>query len=101
MANFRSEEVNINAPAQRVFDKLSNLEALGGTLKNVPEDQIPADQRQMLEQITATHDSITFPGGPAGNITLRLSETVSPSLIRMTGEGHKILTLVAWKSVFH
>ena len=73
MANFRSEEVNINAPAQRVFDKLSNLEALGGTLKNVPEDQIPADQRQMLEQITATHDSITFPGGPAGNITDRKS----------------------------
>ena len=26
MANFRSEEVNINAPAQRVFDKLSRSE---------------------------------------------------------------------------
>ena len=56
-----------------MFDKLSNLEALAA-LSNVPDDQIPADQRRMLEQITATHDSITVSGGPAGNITLRLSE---------------------------
>ena len=94
MANFKSEEVNINAPAQQVFDKMSNLEALGELIKNAPEDQIPDDQRQMLEQVTATRDSITFPGGPAGNITLRLAEAVSPSLIRMVGQGTPVpLTL--------
>ena len=56
-------------------------------LKNVPADQIPADQMAMLEQVRVTPDTISFPGGPAGDVTLRLAETEAPSLIRLEGQG--------------
>ena len=87
MATYKSEVVSLAHPAERVFSKLSNLEGLGGMLKNVPADQIPADQMAMLEQVRVTPDTISFPGGPAGDVTLRLAETEAPSLIRLEGQG--------------
>lgn len=87
MANYKSEPVNLAYPAETVFDKLSNLEGLGEMLQNVPAGQIPADQMQMLGQIKATSDTISFPGGPVGNITLRVVERVRPTLIRLEGAG--------------
>ncbi|MDE7402803.1 MAG: SRPBCC family protein [Muribaculaceae bacterium] len=87
MALYKSENVSISASADRVFDKLSNLEGLGELIKKVPEDKVPADQRAMLEQVVVTPQTITFPGGPVGDVTLRLAETVRPTLIKMEGEG--------------
>lgn len=87
MATYQSEKVSIAASASDVFNKLSNLENLGNLIGRVPETEIPADQRAMLEQLKVTKDSITFPGGPAGNITLCLTEASAPNLIRMEGEG--------------
>lgn len=87
MASYKSETVSLAYPAETVFTKLSNLEGLGEVIKNVPADQIPADQRAMLEQVKVTSDTITFPGGPVGEITLRLTETVSPTLIHLEGYG--------------
>lgn len=87
MATFKSEEVTLRASAQNVFDKLSNLEGLGNLIKEAPLDQVPAEQRAMLDQVSVSADRISFPGGPAGEITLRLAEAVAPSLIRMEGEG--------------
>lgn len=90
MASYQSERVGIAAPASQVFSKISNLANLGDLLKNVPEDKIPADQKAMLEQISVTPDTITFPGGPAGEITLRMAEKVEPTLIKMVGEGSPV-----------
>lgn len=87
MANYRSENVSLAYPAERVYDKLSNLEGLGNLLKNLPEDQIPADQRAQLEQVRVSADAISFPGGPVGDVTLVVAERVAPTLIRMTGAG--------------
>lgn len=87
MASYKSETVGLAYPAETVFTKLSNLNGLGEVIKNVPADKIPAEQLAMLEQVRVTDDTITFPGGPVGEITLRLVETVSPSLIRLEGYG--------------
>lgn len=75
------------APAETVFDKLSNLNGLGELIKNAPADQIPEDQRELLDQVTSTEDTVSFPAGPVGNITLRVTDRVRPSLIRLEGEG--------------
>lgn len=87
MATFKSEKIVINAPAESVFNKLSNLESLGDLLRNVPEDKIPADQREKLKDIEITSDTISFPGGPVGSVSLRLTEAVAPRLIRLEGAG--------------
>lgn len=94
MATYKSETVGLAYPAETVFGKLSNLEGLGNVIKNIPEDKVPADQRAMLEQVNVTSDTITFPGGPVGSITLRLNDLKSPSLISLVGQGTPVpLTL--------
>lgn len=87
MATYRSEEVTLGAPASAVFDKLNNLEGLGDLLKNAPVDQIPEEQREKLNQIQVTSDSISFPGGPMGAIMLKKTKSISPELIELQGEG--------------
>lgn len=87
MATYQSEKVSLAYPAETVYTKLSNLEGLGSMIKNVPTDSVPADQAALLEQVVVTPDTISFPGGPAGEVTLKLAEKVSPSLIKLVGEG--------------
>lgn len=87
MASYKSETVTLAHPAETVFAKLSNLNGLGELIKNVPADKVPAEQLAMLEQVRVTSDTITFPGGPVGEITLRLVEAVDPTLIRLEGYG--------------
>lgn len=87
MANYKSENVTLLASANKVYAKLSNLEGLGDLLKNVPLDQVPADQRGMLEQVVVTPDTISFPAGPVGELTLAVAEKIDPTLIRLEGRG--------------
>ena len=87
MAIYSSGEVNLNASAPNVFDKLSNLENLQGMLDKVPADRIPEDKRQMFENIKITPDTIEVPGGPMGNLIFRVTERIAPSLIKLKGEG--------------
>lgn len=87
MAIYSSGEVNLNASAPNVFDKLSNLENLQGMLDKVPADRIPEDKRQMFENIRITPDTIEVPGGPMGNLIFRVTERIAPSLIKLRGEG--------------
>lgn len=87
MANYKSEKVSLNHSAEAVFTKLSNLEGLGELLKNVPRGNIPADQLSMLEQVRVTPDTITFPAGPAGEVTLQVKRLEAPTLIALEGVG--------------
>ncbi len=90
MAKYNSEDVLLNAPAEAVFSKLSNLENLRSLLEKVPADKIPADKMEMFNNITITPDAITVPGGPVGALTFRVKEKVEPSLIRLVGEGSPV-----------
>lgn len=87
MAEFKSNETPINASAEAVYKKLSNLEGLKELLARVPEDQIPADQCDLFNQVKITSDTLSFPAGPVGELTLRLVETVEPTFIRLEGVG--------------
>lgn len=87
MATYKSDEVALKASAQQVYDKLSDMKSLRSLLDRVPEEQIPADKRQMLESIKISDDSIELPGGPVGSIRLKVAERVAPTLLKMKGEG--------------
>lgn len=87
MANFSSEIVSLNAPAEKVFDRLSNPENLKSLLESAPLDQVPEDKRKALESIRVTPDTISFPAGPMNEVTLRVTRKEAPTLIRLEGEG--------------
>lgn len=87
MANFKSEKTLINASAENVYEKLSNLENLKELLDKIPQEAIPEDKKSLFNNVTITADSITIPGGPAGEIKLRMADKMPYSLIGLTGEG--------------
>lgn len=87
MTTIKSEKTPINASAEAVYDKLSNLENLKKMFENIPADKIPEDKREMFESLKVTSDSIVIPTGMAGEITLRVADKLAPKLIRMEGEG--------------
>lgn len=90
MANYKSSEITLPAAADTVYEKMSNLDNLKGILSNVPVDKIPEDKREMFENVKITSDSISVPGGPVGDLTFRITEKKSPSLIRLEAEGSPI-----------
>lgn len=87
MAVFKSQIRSIQAPAETVFDKLSNLENLKSLLARVPESAIPADQKEMFDAIRVTEDSISFPAGPVGELTMQITRKERPTLISLEGVG--------------
>lgn len=87
MAIYSSEKVTLNAPAEQVYEKFSNLENLKSLLAKVPADKVPEDKRQMFENIEITPDTISVPGGPMGNLMFRVEERKAPTLIKLRGEG--------------
>lgn len=87
MAVFKSQTRQIQASAEAVFDKLSNLENLKTMLAQVPESAVPADQKEMFDAVRVTEDSISFPAGPVGELTLQMTRKERPTLISLTGVG--------------
>lgn len=90
MTTIKSEKTPIAASAEKVFDKLSNLDNLKPLLQQVPVDQIPEDKRDMFSRLEITSDSIRIPAGPVGEITLMITDLMPYSLIQLTGEGSPI-----------
>lgn len=94
MATYKSEIKRVEASAQQVYSKLSDLGSLKTVIDNIPEDKIPADKRQMMEQIRITSDSIALPAGPVGEIRLQVSRLEPFSRIDLSGVGTPVpLTL--------
>lgn len=87
MPTYKSSARLIYAPAEKVYNKLSNLEGLKSIIANIPDSAVPDDKRDLLDGIKVTPDSISFPAGPVGEITLKLVEKISPSLIKLQGVG--------------
>lgn len=87
MSTYKSDKIQLPYPASTVFTKISDLNGLTEVLKNVPSDKIPDEQKKMLEQVRVSSDTISFPAGPVGEITLKMVEKIEPSLIKLVGEG--------------
>lgn len=87
MPIYKSTGRLVNASAEAVYNKLSDLEGLKSVIANIPDSAVPADKREMLESIEVTADSISFPAGPVGQLTLEVRERINPTLIRLEGVG--------------
>lgn len=85
MAEFKSTPVGVNAPAEAVFNKLSDLQGLHTLIANLPASAIPEDKKEALDGIHITDDTISFPAGPVGEVTLKVTEKVSPTLVKLEG----------------
>lgn len=87
MATYSSGMIDILSPAENVYQRLSDPENLRNLIAEAPADALSAEQKQQLDQIQLSHDSITIPGGPVGSIELRVTERREPELIRLEGVG--------------
>lgn len=90
MAQYKSDKTEILSSAENVFGKLSNPMNLLAVLDKIPEDKIDSKQREQLKSISVTEDSISLPGGPVGNIVLKITEKTPFSLIRFEGIGSPV-----------
>lgn len=82
------------ASAESVYNKLSDLNGLKNVIAGIPESAIPSDKRELLDGVNITSDSISFPAGPVGDITLRVAEKIEPSLISLEGVGTPVPLLL-------
>lgn len=87
MAVYKSSGRRVMASADAVYNKLSDLNGLQSVIAGIPDTAIPDDKRELLEGVKITSDSITFPAGPVGEITLRVAEKIEPTLISLEGIG--------------
>lgn len=87
MTTIKSNKATVNAPQERVYERLSNLDNLKPLLEQIPREMIPEDKREMMDSLKITHDSISIPAGPVGEIKMRITDLLPCSLIRLSGEG--------------
>lgn len=79
--------MTLHKSAEQTFAQISDMEKLRDVIADVPADAISEEQRKQLEQVRVTADTISFPGGPVGEVTLRIVEKTAPTLIRLEGMG--------------
>ena len=90
MATYSSKEMPFNRSAAEAYKLLSNPENLRDLLDKAPLDQIPADKRDMLDKVKITSETISFPAGPVGELTLRKSDCIEPELINFVAENSPV-----------
>lgn len=76
MAVFKSKPVTVARPASEMFERLSDLTRLQGTL-----DKLPADQREKIGNVEFTPDSIKMNTTQVGEITFKVIEKVEPTKV--------------------
>jgi carbon monoxide dehydrogenase subunit G len=78
MTKFESSIREIQAPQQKVYDLLSNLENLEKVRDRVPEDK--------LKDFSFDHDSLSVNVPPVGSISMRIVEREEPKTIKFETE---------------
>ncbi|MEF9924069.1 MAG: hypothetical protein RR854_05785 [Muribaculaceae bacterium] len=79
MAEFKSDVVNINADVSTVYAKLSHPELLQGLA-----DQLPAEAKTKIENISFSEDTISVTANPVGEIKLSIVERIEPTLVKLS-----------------
>lgn len=95
MAEYKSNPVSLRKSAETVYGRLTNLEALEKSIREIPEESIPADKRAMLDGITVDNDTITIPGGPTGSLSLRKAECTEPLFVSYECIGTPVPAILA------
>ena len=78
MTKFESSIREIQAPQQKVYDLLSNLENLEKVRDRVPEEK--------LKDFSFDHDSLSVNVPPVGSISMRIVEREEPKTIKFETE---------------
>lgn len=84
MATYSSRPVEVQMSAQALADKFSDFRNMQAKL-----DQMPADERARVGEVSFTEDSIVISTQQVGNIVLRATER-SPRMITLTAEGSPV-----------
>ncbi len=104
MTKFESSVKQIHSPQAAVYKKLSDLNNLRSIQERaadpafveqlkasgqVPEDKITQIQ-EALQHLVFTSDSISYPGSPVGDVTLRIVERDEPKCVKFEVQGAPI-----------
>lgn len=81
MATFSSKPTTVNRPAEAIYEKFSDLSALQTTL-----DNMPADQRAKVGDVTLTKDALTIQTPQVGQVSFVVTER-TPARITFEAQG--------------
>ena len=82
MTKFESSVRHIDAPQQKIYDTLSNLENLENIRDRIPEDK--------ADDISFDNDSISVRVNPVGMVKFRIIEREEPKTIKFEAEGSPV-----------
>ncbi len=82
MTKFESSVRQIDAPQQKIYDTLSNLENLEKVRDRIPEDKI--------DDICFDNDSISVRVNPVGMVKFKIIEREEPKTIKFEAEGSPV-----------
>ena len=82
MTKFESSVRQIDAPQQKIYDTLSNLENLEKIRDRIPEDKI--------DDICFDNDSISVRVNPVGMVKFKIIEREEPKTIKFEAEGSPV-----------
>ncbi len=96
MAKYESNIKQINAPVERVYEKLSNLENFRPVLENMQNNEMVKEkireagqdpaQLEKLKDVVLTADSVSFPVPMMGEMSLRIIEREENKTIKFQTE---------------
>ena len=84
MAVFTSKSITVATPAREISDKFADLTRFQDVI-----DQIPADQRAKVGDVSFTPDTIVLHTQQVGDITLKVSQRTAER-VGLTAEGSPI-----------
>ena len=82
MTKFESSVRQIDAPQQKIYDTLSNLENLEKVRDRIPEDN--------ADDISFDNDSISVRVNPVGMVKFKIIEREEPKTIKFEAEGSPV-----------
>ncbi len=96
MAKYESNIKQINAPVERVYERLSNLENFRPVLENMQNNEMVKEkireagqdpaQLEKLKDVVLTADSVSFPVPMMGEMSLRIIEREENKTIKFQTE---------------
>ncbi len=76
MAVYKSKPVTVGRPATEMYERLSDLSRLQGSL-----DKLPEEQRQQIDNVQFSADSIRIQTPQVGEIAFKIIEKIEPEKV--------------------
>lgn len=76
MAVYKSKPVTVGRPATEMYERLSDLSRLQGSL-----DKLPEEQRQQIGNVQFSADSIRIQTPQVGEIAFKIIEKIEPEKV--------------------